>query len=100
MICSLLFVFFCSLTSPWIKDSSLGFLYLYFSGARQVGIETMGAPIWWTNFRIFHGIMYLLFAFYAINKNVNAYKFIIVDTFAGLTLFLIHHYNAGSFAKL
>ena len=29
IICSLLFVFFCSITSPWIKDSSLGFLYLY-----------------------------------------------------------------------
>ena len=79
---------------------AFGFLYLFFTGKRQVGMETQGAPIWWSNFRIFHGLMYLLFAFYAINKNINSYKIIIVDTIVGLILFLIHHYNAGSFAKL
>ena len=79
---------------------AFGFLYLFFTGKRQVGMETQGAPIWWSNFRIFHGLMYLLFAFNAINKNINSYKIIIVDTIVGLILFLIHHYNAGSFAKL
>ena len=79
---------------------AFGFLYLYFSGKRQVGLETQGAPIWWAPFRLFHGLMYLTFSFYAINNNPIAYIFILVDTFIGLALFLINHYEAGNFSKL
>jgi len=76
------------------------FLYLYFTGKRQVGLETQGAPIWWAPFRLFHGLMYLAFSFFAIYKNPIAYMFIVVDTFVGLALFLINHLEEGNFSKL
>jgi hypothetical protein len=79
---------------------ALGFLYLYFTGSRKVGQETFGQPIWWSKFRIIHGILYLLFSFYAINGYANAYLFLLYDTFLGLGLFLIHHYSVGNFKKL
>jgi hypothetical protein len=79
---------------------ALGFLYLYFSGARKVGPETFGQPIWWNKFRIIHGILYLLFSFYAINRYANAYLFLLYDTLIGLALFLGHHYSVGDFNKL
>lgn len=79
---------------------AFGFLYLYFSGNRKVGLETQGAPIWWSQFRLFHGLMYLVFSLFAIYRNSNAYKFIVIDTFIGLLLFLIHHYDEGNFSKL
>ena len=41
---------------------AFGFLYLYFTGNRKTGLETQGAPIWWMNIRIIHGLLYLLFA--------------------------------------
>jgi hypothetical protein len=79
---------------------AFGFIYLFFSGKRTIGLETQGTPIWWTKFRLFHGLMYLLFAFYAIQKYSNAYKIIVADTIVGLVLFLIHHYESGSFSQL
>lgn len=79
---------------------SFGFLYLFFSGKRQVGLETLGAPIWWSQFRFFHGLMYLLFSLYAISRYSYSYKFILYDTFIGLALFFINHYEQGNFSKL
>jgi hypothetical protein len=76
---------------------SLGFLYLYFTGTRRVGIETQGAPIWWMKFRILHGLLYLLVSLMAFMRMKNAYVVILLDTFVGLALFLRHHYNAGDF---
>ena len=48
---------------------AIGFIYLYFTGKRTIGFETQGAPIWWSKFRIIHGLI----------------------------LFIIHHYQAGDF---
>ena len=79
---------------------AFGFLYLYFTGKRQVGLEMQGAPIWWAPFRLLHGLMYLVFSFYAIYSNPIAYLFILVDTFIGLALFLINHFEEGNFSKL
>ena len=79
---------------------AFGFLYLYFTGKRQTGLETQGAPIWWANFRILHGLLYLLFAFYAINKISSAYKILFLDVVIGLILFLWHHFINGNFKKL
>jgi hypothetical protein len=70
---------------------ALGFLYLYFTGQRKTGRETFGAPIWWSNFRIIHGFMYLFFSINAFNKNPNAYLFLLYDTLFGLLIFILHH---------
>jgi len=76
---------------------ALGFIYLYFTGKRKVGIETQGTPIWWMRFRLFHGLMYLLFSLLAFTRNKNAYIVLLVDTLVGLIIFLRHHYLAGDF---
>jgi len=75
---------------------AFGFLYLYFTGKRQgPGVETQGELIWWNKFRILHGILYLLFSYNAIfNPSFkSAYLILFLDTFIGLTLFLLHHYT-------
>ena len=79
---------------------AVGFIYLYFTGKRTTGLETQGAPIWWGRFRIIHGLLYLFFAIYAINKIKTAYQFLLADVLIGLSLFLWHHYRSGSFRKL
>lgn len=76
---------------------ALGFLYLFFTGKRKVGLETQGTPIWWMKFRLFHGLMYLLFSGLAFMRNKNAYIVILIDTLVGLIIFLRHHYLAGDF---
>lgn len=71
---------------------ALGFLYLYFTGQRKTGQETFGAPIWWSKFRIIHGLFYLLFSLFAFAKIPNAYLFLLYDTLLGLGLFIWHHF--------
>jgi hypothetical protein len=77
---------------------ALGFFYLYFTGKRRTGIETQGAPIWWMKFRLFHGLMYLLFSLLAFMRMNNAYIILLLDTFIGLIIFLQHHSIAGDFS--
>ena len=79
---------------------AFGFFYLFLSGKRTSGLETQGAPIWWMQFRIIHGFIYLCFAYYAFQRVRFAYKFLLADVFLGLGLFLWHHYTVGSFAQL
>ena len=71
----------------------LSFLYLFVTGKRKTGLETEGKPIWWRPFRIFHGLMYCLAAFFVLDmQRTAAFKTILVDTAFGLALFL-HHYK-------
>lgn len=80
---------------------AIGFLYLYFTGKRQTGFETQGAPIWWMRFRFMHGLLYLLFSVLAFMRYKNAYIVLLVDTIIGLGLFLNHHNTFGkSIAKI
>lgn len=79
---------------------AFGFIYLYLTGKRTTGVETMGAPIWWAPFRIIHGIMYLLFSIAAITQYKDAYLILLVDVLLGLVLFLWHHFSEGNFSKL
>jgi len=79
---------------------SIGFIYLYFTGQRKTGVETQGAPIWWMKFRFAHGLMYLFFSLLAFMHIKTAYIVLLIDTFFGLALFLIHHYMAGDFKRL
>ena len=68
-----------------------GLLFLYFTGLRTTGVETMGAPIWWRPFRWFHGLMYLIFAYLMFRRDYRGYLVVIADTLVGLLLFLSHH---------
>jgi hypothetical protein len=79
---------------------AIGFIYLFLSGARTTGAETFGAKIWWNNLRPVHALLYILFAYAAINKNPNAWFVLAVDVLLGLFSFLTHHYMEGNFAKL
>jgi hypothetical protein len=79
---------------------AIGFFYLYFSGSRKTGVEVFGDKIWWNDLRPIHGLMYTLFAYNAINGNLNAWIYLLVDVIFGLTSFLIFHYYNGDFTKL
>ena len=79
---------------------AIGFLYLFVTGKRQTGVETQGAPIWWSRFRILHGFNYLFFALLAIMRKPCAYLLLLFDVLMGLTLFLFYHARAGDFAKV
>ena len=79
---------------------AFGFIYLFLTGKRTVGMETQGAPIWWSRFRIIHGLIYLGFAYYAFQRLRNAYLFLLADVLLGLGLFIWHHYTVGSFTQL
>ncbi len=70
---------------------AIGFLYLYFSGKRAIGVETGGRPIWWRPYRLMHGLLYLTFSLLAIAQVRMAYVIILFDTLIGLGLFLRQH---------
>lgn len=67
------------------------FFYLFFSGKRKTGPETFGAKIWWNNLRPLHGILYLLFAIYAIRGDKKAWMFLLLDMIIGLISFTVFH---------
>ncbi len=79
---------------------AFGFAYIFATGSRRTGAEVFGDKIWWNDLRPVHSILYSLFAYNAITKNKCAWLFLLADVIIGLTSFLSHHYNAGSFGKL
>ena len=76
---------------------AIGFFYLFLSGARKTGGEVFGEKIWWNDLRPVHGVMYLLFAYNAINGNDNAWIYLLVDVVIGLISFLTFHYFNNSY---
>jgi uncharacterized membrane protein (GlpM family) len=79
---------------------AIGFLTIYFLNLRKTGLETFGDKIWWNDIRIIHGILYLLFAYLAINKNRDSWKILLIDVIFGFIMFLNHHYLIGNFKYL
>ena len=79
---------------------AIGFIYIYVTDSRKTGAETFGEKIWWNNLRPVHALMYGLFAFNAINKNPNAWIYLLIDVLIGLFSFLIFHYTNGDFSKI
>ena len=77
-----------------------GFLYIYLGGYRKKGGETFGQKIWWNNLRPIHSILYLIFAYLAINKSNHSYKPLLLDVIIGLISFLFYHYRSNNFSKL
>ena len=79
---------------------AIGFLYIYFTGARKTGAEVFGEKIWWNDLRPLHSALYFIFAYNAINGNKMAWVYLLIDVVIGLISFLIHHFNNGDFKML
>ena len=79
---------------------TLGFIYIFATDSRKTGAEVFGGKIWWNNLRPVHALLYGLFAYNAINKNHNAWIYLLIDVLIGLFSFLIFHYFNGDFSKL
>lgn len=68
-------------------------IYMFIFDKRKTGAEVFGDKIWWNNLRPIHAILYLLFAYNAINKNTNSYIYLLIDVVFGLISFIIFHLN-------
>jgi hypothetical protein len=79
---------------------AIGFFYIYVTGSRKTGLEVGGGKIWWNYLRPLHSILYFLFAYNAITKHANSWKYLALDTFIGLVAFISYHYENDSFQKL
>lgn len=79
---------------------AIGFVYIFFTGARQTGAEVFGEKIWWNNLRPIHALLYFLFAYNAIMGNTGAWVYLLIDVILGLLGFTIFHYKNGDFSKL
>ena len=79
---------------------AIGFFYLFLTGSRKTGTEVFGDKIWWNNLRPIHGVLYLLFAYNAINGNMDAWIYLLVDVIIGLASFLLFHYYNNNFKHL
>ena len=79
---------------------AIGFLYIYFSGARKTGAEVFGEKIWWNNLRPIHSALYFTFAYNAINGNPMAWIYLLIDVIIGLLSFLGHHFYNGDYKML
>jgi len=76
---------------------AFGFLFLhFFPHYRREG--AFGQKRWWNRF--VHGLLYLLFAVFAISGNKNAYLFLLIDIVYGVAGFMYYHLNNGDFHKL
>jgi len=74
----------------------LSFMYLYFVGNKTADsqLEWLGdKKIWWNNLRPVHGLLYLLFALFAIKQSEYAWVFLLIDVIIGLSGWLYHHRN-------
>jgi len=69
---------------------SAGFLYIYFTGARQTGPEVLGDRIWWNDFRPVHAFLYILFAYHAISHHANAWIYLFIDAVVGVVAFTLN----------
>ena len=79
---------------------AIGFLTIYFLNLRKTGREVFGDKIWWNDIRPIHGILYLIFAYLAINKNKNAWVVLLIDVIFGFIMFINHHYINNNFKYL
>ena len=79
---------------------ALGFILIYLLNLRKTGRETIGGKIWWNNLRPIHGILYLLFAYNAINRNRDSWQYLLIDVVIGLIAFIIYHYQNNNFKLL
>jgi hypothetical protein len=70
-----------------------GFIYVWLTGSRKTGVETMGAPIWWNELRPIHALLYTLFAYNAIIGQHTAWRYLALDVVFGLVIYLLHRFH-------
>ena len=73
---------------------AIGFTYIWVTGSRTTGPETFGKPIWWNDMRPIHATLYALFAYKAIRKEMDAWKYLAIDVVFGLVVYLLHNLGA------
>ena len=71
------------------------FIGLYLFDLRKTGFEA-GGKIWWNDVRPIHGILYLLFAIYALKSVKKAWLILALDVAMGL-IFWYMKYHMGYF---
>ena len=76
---------------------ALGFISLYMFDLRKTGFEA-GGKIWWNSVRPIHGILYLLFAIYAIKEIKSAWIILAVDVSLGLLFWYMKYYIGYEFS--
>ena len=86
------------LTAPITLIMGLGFLFVFFAGKEKGA--TFNQVAWWHYLRPIHGLLYILYSYYAYKKNSDAYKILLFDVILGLLSFFIYHISVGSFKKL
>jgi hypothetical protein len=77
---------------------AFGFAYIFMTGGRDKG--RFGQKAWWNDLRPVHAVLYGLFAWNAINKNADSWKFLFADAILGLISFLIYHFSNGNIQKM
>lgn len=79
---------------------AIGFMTIFLTGIRPTGGEVFGDKIWWNVLRPVHALLYALFAYSAITKQRDAWKFLAIDVLVGLISFLTYHTMNGNLKKL
>lgn len=74
------------------------FLYIFFTGVRN-NVGAFGEKIWWNELRPIHAILYLLFAYFAIQGNRHAWMYLFADAMVSLVAFVWVHTKNGDFSK-
>ena len=101
IVTRLLMAYFAKIISPTFLPFlgygaliiSASFIYLYIFGNKKADEQLKWSGenyIWWNNLRIVHGLFYLLFAIYAIQKKPYAWVVLLLDVIFGLTAWLFH----------
>ena len=71
---------------------AVGFAVIFAGGFRKTGVEVAGEKIWWNDLRPVHSALFGLFAISAIQQNVHAWMFLLIDTLLGLASFTQHYF--------
>ena len=61
------------------------FMYLYFTNSRMNAFESSTGVTWWANYRIIHGLLYLIAAYYAYTNQATIIP-LLIDTLFGILL--------------
>jgi hypothetical protein len=66
------------------------FIKNYITNSPNVGF--FGSDVWWENYRLVHGLNYLMFSFAAVYKIKTAWFFLLLDAFLALLFFIYEKY--------